>query len=166
MSSAHRHARLIEQRGAVVRMDAGHVEGHHRALHLGIAGSVERDAGDGGERVQAAGGELALVRAHALHAELVEIVHRGVQSHRLRDGRRAGLEAPRQVVPLGVVDPDLLDHLAATHGGLGGLEHFAAAVEDADAGRAEHLVAGEYIEVATQRGQVEPEVWRRLGAVQ
>ena len=57
-------------------------------------------------------------------------------------GGGARLEAPGQVVPLGVIDPDFLDHLAPAAAGLETVEHRPPAVQDADAGRAEHLVGG------------------------
>jgi hypothetical protein len=79
---------------------------------------------------------------------------------------RAGLEAPRQVVPLRAVDPDLLDHLAAAPGRLELVQHLAAPVEHADARGPEHLVAGEGVEVGAERVQVEWEMRHRLGAVE
>jgi len=85
-------------------------------------------------------GERLLVLVHALHAELLEILDGGGEADGLRDGRRAGLKPPRQVVPGRAIDPDLFDHLAATPRGLEGLEHSAATVQHTEAGRAEHLV--------------------------
>ena len=123
MPGADRDAPLVEQRGAVVRVDPLDVERDDRALDLGVPRPVHRDAGDRRERVEALRGDRLLVGGHARHAELVEVLDGGVEADGGRDRRRARLEAPRQVVPLRVVDPDLLDHLAAAPGRLERLEH-------------------------------------------
>src|SRR5712692_2634525 len=113
MPRPHADSALVEQGGAVVGVDALHVEGDHGAPELGMARPVEGHAGDALQSVDGEPAESALVSLDPGHAELVEIVYGRVETDGFGDGRRAGLEAPRQVIPLRVVDPDLFDHLAA-----------------------------------------------------
>src|SRR5439155_1553349 len=97
--------------------------------------------------------------------ELLEVSDRGGQSNRLGDGRGPRLEPPGQVVPLGAVDPHFLDHLAAAATWLEAVENGPPAVHDADAGRAQHLVRREHVEVTSQRGHIDPHVRSRLSPV-
>src|SRR3989475_540484 len=115
MPRPHADPPLIEEGGAVVRVNSLHVEGDHGAPELGIARPVKGDAGNALEGVHGETAQGALVSLHPRHPKLVQVHHRCVEADRLRDGRGARLEAPRQIVPLRVVDPDLLDHLAAAH---------------------------------------------------
>src|SRR5215470_1261004 len=166
MPGAHRDASLVQDRRTIVGVNAVHREGHDSAFDLGIPRPVDRDAGDADEPVQTACREVALVRRHPLHAELGEVLHGRPETHGARDGWRARLEAPRQVVPLGVIDPDLLDHLAAAPCGLERLQRLAASVEHADPRRAQHLVTREHVEVGPQRRQIQRQVGSALRAVE
>src|SRR5215470_12740133 len=166
MARPHGDPALVEEGGSIVRMDAVHVEGDHRALDLGVARPIDRETVDASERVEAPRRQVALVGGHALHTQLAQIFHGGAQPHGAGDGRCAGLEAPRQVVPLGMIDPHFLDHLAPAPRRLEGFQDLPSSVENADAGGPEHLVAGEDVEVRAHRGEVEGQVRRALGAVQ
>ena len=105
------------------------------------------------------------MRAHGVHAQPVQVVDRRPQPDDLGDRLGAGLELPRQVVVGRALDADGLDHVAARLEGVHGLEQLAPAVEDPGAGRAEHLVAAEGVEVAAQRAHVNRLMGRALGAV-
>ncbi len=69
-----------------------------------------------------------------------EIVDGGAERDDVGDVRRAGLELVGQVGVRARLVGHALDHLTAAEERVHGLEKVALAVEDADAGRAEHLV--------------------------
>ena len=64
-----------------------------------------------------------------------------------------------------LLEGDVLDHVAAALPGRHGFEDARAAIDDADAGRREHLVAGEDEEVGVQRLHVDRHVRDRLRPV-
>jgi hypothetical protein len=156
---------LIEQRGHVVRVQAVHAERDHRAAWHASPRSVHGHARNGGQLLDGGAGQGALVLGHSLHPELLEIRDRRHEPHGFCDRRSAWLEAPRQIVPPRPIDPDLLDHLAATARGLEGVQHCAPGPQNADARRPEHLVAREDVEVTAQRGHIERKVRRGLSAI-
>ena len=69
------------------------------------------------------------------------------------------------VVPLGPAEVHLADHVAAAHERRHRVEDRLAAPQDARAGRGEHLVPAEHVEVAADRRHVDRDVRHRLGAV-
>ena len=101
-----------------------------------------------------------------LHAERAEVVHGGAQADGFGDGRRARLELPGQLVRGEALEGDGADHVAAAQEGGHGFEQLALAVEDADAGRAAHLVAGEGQEVHVERLHVHGQVGHALRGVE
>ena len=147
-------------------MDTLDVEGHHRALDLGIARSIDGHAGKAAEGIEATSGEAPLVGGHPVHAQLAEILHCRAEADGARDGRCPGLEAPGEVVPLGVIDPHFLDHLAPAPGRLESVQDFPAPIEDADARRSQHLVPGEHVKVGSHGDQIQGKVRSSLGAVE
>ena len=106
-------------------------------------------------------GEGVLVGRDAVHAQLAEVVDGGTQAHRLGGVGRARLEPLRRRGVGRRLHPDGLDHRAAGDERRHRVQQLAAAPEDADAGGAEHLVAGERREVDA-RGR--PRRARRCGA--
>ena len=118
-----------------------------------------------GEHLERVRDELALVLAHAVHPQLAQVVGGDAEADRGGDVRRAGLELPGDVVELGPAQLDLADHVAAGHERRHRVEQLAAAPQDAGAGRAQHLVAGEDVEVGAQLLHVDRQVRHRLGAV-
>ena len=103
--------------------------------------------------------------AHALHAQRRQVVERGAQADGGGDVRRARLELVGHVVERRVPQVDLADHLAAAHERRHGLQELPARPERAGAGRAEHLVAGEDVEVGAEVLDVDGPWGTRLGAV-
>src|SRR5207245_2945344 len=110
-------------------------------------------------------GDLHLVRADGIQAASAQVVDGCPESDHLGDRLRAGLELPGQVVIGGALDADRLDHVATGHERVHRLEQLAASVQDAGACRAEHLVAAEGIEVASQCPDVHRLVRRALRSV-
>ena len=90
-----------------------------------------------------------------VEADRLEVGDGGTEPDGLADGGSAGLELPRDVVDSEAVQPDIADHLAAAEERRHRLEQLLACPQDADAGRAEHLVAGEGEEVDTEAAHVE-----------
>ena len=99
------------------------------------------------------------------HAERRQVVDRGAQADEAGDVRRAGLELVRRVVEHGALEAHLADHLAAADEGRHRGEVLAPRPQRAGAGRAAHLVAGEGVEIAADRGDVDGAVRRGLRAV-
>ena len=60
-----------------------------------------RTPGTSAQPLQRVRRQLAVVREHRVHAERFEVVDRGAEADRLGDRHGAGLELPRQLVPLG-----------------------------------------------------------------
>ena len=78
-----------------------------------------------------------------LAVEAGQEVDRRPETDRAGEVRRAGLELVGGVVVDGLLEADRQDHVAAALIGGHLLEQLAPAVEDADAGRPVHLVAGQ-----------------------
>ena len=86
------------------------------------------------------------MRAHAVHAERVEVVDRGAEPDRLGGRRGARLELVGQLVPGRVLALDARDHVAAAEERAHRAQELAPPVQQADR-RAERLVAGPGVEV-------------------
>src|SRR6266436_712218 len=166
MSSAYRDTAFVEKRRAVVGVDALDVEGHYRPLDLRITRSVDRHPGNALERIETASGEIPLMGGHALHPELAQILYRRAETDDARDGRRARLEAPGKIVPLGMIDPHFLDHLAPAPSGLQLLQHLPAPVENTDARRSQHFVPRERVAVRPHGGHSQRKVRGAVGTVE
>ena len=80
--------------------------------------------------------------------------------------RRAGLELPRQLVVRRLLERHRQDHVAAALPRRHRFEQRLAAVQHADAGRAEHLVRREAVEIAIERLHVDDAVRHGLRAVE
>ena len=80
VAGAHADGLLVEQRGHVVRVDALDVEGHHAHAVLERLRSVDRHARDLLQAREEVAGEGQLVGVDLVHADGLEIVHRGAQS--------------------------------------------------------------------------------------
>ena len=150
-----------------MRVDVGEVERNHARGKCGIPGPVERQAArlkrrEAFERVAEQG---AFVRAHPVHAELREIVHRRCKRDGVGDVARTGFEFPGELVEGRVLVLNLADHVAAGKERRHRFEQLALAVEQADAGRAEHLVAAEREEIDVERLHVDRHMRNALRAV-
>src|SRR5882672_12243943 len=140
----------VEQRGDVVRVEPFDSERDHGPAVDGHRRAVDRDPWSSSEALERLASERLLVLADSFHADLLQIFDRRGKPYRLGDRWRARLEAPGKVIPLGAIDPDLLDHLAAAAPGLQSIEHRSPAVHDADPGGPEHLVGREHVKVTSQ----------------
>ncbi len=117
------------------------------------------------ERLKGILGDLALVGAHSVHAQRAQVIDSGSEPDHLGDRLRAGFELPGQVVISRALDADGPDHVPAGHERVHSLEQLTPAVQDSGAGRPEHLVPAEGVEVASQRAHVGSLVWRALRTV-
>ena len=77
----------------------------------------------------------------------------------------AGLEFLRRVLEHALLEGHVLDHAAAALPRRHRFQLLGLAVEHADAGRAEHLVAGQHVEIGAERLHVDRHVTHGLGAV-
>ena len=94
------------------------------------------------------------------------IVDRRAEPDGVGDVAGAGFEPLRRCLEDASLERNVLDHIAATLPRRRRLEQLGLAVEHADAGRAEHLVAGEDVEVGIERLHIDPHVRDGLGAVE
>ena len=155
VAGADADAVAAEDLGDVVRVDAVERERDDAAATLGVGGAVDGEPLDLAEALERVGGELALVGAHRRPCRARQEVDRGAQADRLGDGGGARLELRGQLGVGGLVALDALDHVAAADPRRHRLEQLAAAVQDADAGRAVGLVAGPGVEVGAERLDVD-----------
>ena len=109
--------------------------------------------------------QFGLAGFHVRHAQRVQVVHGRAQPDETGDVGRAGFEPVRRVVEHRAVEAHFLDHLAAADEGRHGLQVFLARPQRAGAGGAAHLVAGERVEIAADRGDIDRAVRHRLRAV-
>ena len=110
-------------------------------------------------------GELVFVAGDLFEADEVEVIDRGAEGDGGRDRRRAGFELGRQLGGREAVGPDAVDHAAAAEERRHGVEQFFAAVQHADAGGGEHLVAAEGEEIGAHFADVRREVRHALGGI-
>ena len=103
---------------------------------------------------------------NTVKAHLVEVAHGGGEGDRLGDRLGAGFEALRGREEVGAFHRDGADHRAAGAERRQRVQQFGAPVEHADAGRAEHFVAGEGGEVHVEGDDVEATVRCRLAGVE
>src|SRR5262245_14553736 len=90
----------VEHLGDVVRVDARQVEWHYAAAGVGVQRAVQLDAGDARRQdLERVVDELTLVVADAVHPDRGQVVDRDAETDGVTDGRRPGLELPRDVVP-------------------------------------------------------------------
>ena len=143
---------------------AGDLEAEDRALAGTVAQhpqpvvALQPRYGAGVERVFVGGDRLAV-----LHHQPVE---RGAPADRLQDRRGASLEAVGRVGVGDGVHRHSADHLAAALVGGEPRQRLLTTDQRSDAGRPEQLVAGEDVEVASDRLHVDAAMHYRLAAVQ
>ncbi len=111
------------------------------------------------------GVQCLLVALDRGNVESSQIVQRGAEADDAGDRRRAGLEAQGRGMELGVLIIGDAHHLAAELPVTQLQQRFAAAVQYADAIRPVELMAGEHVEIATQRGHVVTAVHHALRTV-
>ena len=159
VAGADADALAVAQLGDVVGVHARQLERDHAAAPVGVRRAEDPQALDLRQALERVGREVALVGAHPLHPDLGQVVDRRAQSDALGDRRGAGLELPRQLVPGGGVEVDARDHVAAAEERPHRLEQLAAAVQHADAGGAECLVAGPGVEVGAELVGASTGIW-------
>ena len=165
VTGPHRDPFPVDQRRQVVGMDVGQRERDGPPVQLGIARPIERDAGDILQPLHRVIDQRALVGAHRVHAEAVEVIDRGPEPNAFSNAGSPGLELPGQVVPAGFVELDPLDHVPAAKEGRHRFEQGPSGPEHANSGRPAHLMAAEGIEVHAQFPDVDWHVRHRLRAV-
>ena len=124
---------------------------------VGVARAVDRQPGHVGEALERVAGEVALVRADRAPCPIAgtksTAAPRPIASAIVR---RAGLELRRRPRPADLVEAATDgDHVPAAEERRHRLEQLAAAVQDADAGRAVGLVPGPGVEVGVDRADVD-----------
>ena len=152
----------VEQRADVVRVPALEVERDDGDLLRRFAHDGE--SFDGLEAFGRRGEQDLLVRVRGL-LDRHHVFQGDAEGDGAGDVRRTGFETLRGLAESGAGEVDLADHVAAELVRRHGVEQLRAAPEHADAGRSEGLVAGEGVEVATERRDVDLEVRGGLAAV-
>jgi len=163
MTGPHRYSLPVERRRDV----GGTVTFEHEGERAGLVGccAEQPDARHGGDQLHRVADELLLVAVDASQAELGDVVERSGQADRVGDAARARLELGRRLGVPGALEGHVADHVPAALPGRHLGQDLWLGVEHADSGWAEHLVAGERIEVHVERVHVDRHVSDRLRAV-
>ena len=166
VAGADGNAGTVQHLGHVVGVDARDVEWDDPAPQPGIERAVQVHIRVLGHQLdQGIADQLELVLADAAHAQCAEVVRGRAEADLGRDVRRPGLELPGDLVELGPAEVDFSDHLAAGQERGHRLEQLPAGPQRTRAGRGEHLVPGEDVEVGADRLDVDRHVGHGLGAV-
>ncbi len=110
--------------------------------------------------------QSALMGADRFKADLLDIIDGGLQPQHPDDMGRSGLEPGRRRGEGRSSEAYLVDHCPAPLPGRHRLEQLGPAPQHSDPGRAVELVAGENVEVAAERGDVDRHSRHRLAAVE
>src|SRR4029450_6298100 len=102
----------IENLGDVVRMDSLDVEADDPRSTLSRR-AIEHDSRPVAEPLQRVRGKVVFGALDRLETGRGDVVDRGAESHRLGDGRRAGLELVREIAPSRLLELNLPDQVAA-----------------------------------------------------
>ena len=129
------------------------------------SGPMMRSTRNGLQAVQQAPGERAPVLGESGPVQPLQPFGRRAESYSAGNWRCARFEAARRNGIGGAFQSDLFDHLAAAHEGWQALKTALTPPQHADAGRAEHLVSGEGVEIGAQRLNVDRSMRRALSTV-
>ena len=165
VAGANADPRTVEDLGHVMGVDARQVERHDAASEF-RGRAVQLDSGDlARQNLQRVCRQLSFVGADGLHAQAHQIFRGRTHPDLSRDVGRAGFELVGDLVPCRTAQVHLADHVAAGHERRHRLEQTAAGPERSGAGWAEHLVAGEDVEVGSQLLHVDRHMRHGLRAV-
>ena len=162
MAAAQCHTALVGYRHRIVRVDAVEEEADQTRAADGRVGTEEPDAFKRGQLLECIGAEFLVVLRDAIAANMVEIVHGGVQPDGTGNVRRAGFEFVRRVFPRALMIIDGENHLAAALIRRGFFEPFAPAIQNPKAGRTAHFMRGEREEIAADLLHVDGAMARTL----
>src|SRR6185312_7744890 len=109
--------------------------------------------------------QLVFGRADAIQTDRVHVIERGAEADEPGYIRRAGFELVWGTGECRLFETDGLDHLAATEKWRHRGEMFLARPQHAGAGRREQFVAGEGVEIATERLYVDGKMRRALRTI-
>src|ERR1700748_2621961 len=110
--------------------------------------------------------QLMFIAGDIGHADMFEVVDGGAQSDSVSDVTGTCFEAARRRLVRRLLEGDIGNHVATSLPGRSLRQHVRLAVEHADSGRREDLVAGEDIEIAIERLDIDGHMRNRLRAVE
>ncbi|MNI18140.1 hypothetical protein D3C73_715370 [compost metagenome] len=163
LARAHGHTFQIQQGSQIVRMRAVDQERHHRCLFRRFADDAQ--AVDAAQLFGEVRQQFGFAGFHVLLPKLLQVVGSHAQADETGDVWGAGFELVRGIVEHGAVEADFLDHLAAAQERRHRVQVLATGPQRTSAGRAAHLVAGDGVEVAADRGDIDLAVRCGLRAV-
>ena len=102
--------------------------------------------------------KIVFVLTDEVHADAGDVVDSGAETDGVGDIAGAGLEFHRGLLVGRMFESDVLDHIAPTLPGVGGIEEIFLAIEHADARGPKDLVAGEDIPIRIEV----PHVYRHM----
>src|SRR5258706_6287328 len=153
MPAAERHPSLIGHRHDVVRMDA--LEKKADQTRASNGWSKKANVLHGRELFEGVGAQFLIMMSDAFAADTVQIIHGDVQTDGARDVRSAGFEAMRRGFPGASMIIDRKDHLPTTPVWGRLFEALATTIENAEAGRAAHFMAGKNKKIAADLLHIE-----------
>ena len=163
MPAAQRHAPLIGHRHDIVRVNVLQEKTHQPGPAR--FWPEQSDVVQPRKLIVRVGRQVLVVPENVLAPDAVQVIHRGMQSDRTGDVRRAGLELVRRVFVARLVKIDAQNHLPAPLPGRHGLEQFLPAVKHADARRPANLVAREGQEITPDLPDIHRTMSRALRRV-
>jgi hypothetical protein len=142
-------------------VDAFEIERDHTASGLGLR-PVEIHVLHLPHLLQGIAHQGMFVRLYLLHTQLLEVFHSNTETYPLGNRGRSRLKFPRQVVPARALKGHFADHVAATEERFHLFQDVPFAIQPADAGRAEHLVARKGKKIAIEGAHVDRHMWDTL----
>ena len=163
VAGTDRDAVAIENGSNVVRVDSIHDERNYAGLLAG--GADQSHSRNRGQRSRRMGEQGVLVPLGGRKVDGVQVIDGSAEADNAGDVGGPCFEFIREVVVRRFLKGDGADHVAAALPRRHFSEQRGLAIEYADAGWTEDLVAGEYVEIAIEFANVHGQMRNRLGAV-
>ena len=139
VSRPNRNALLIQDRADIMRMDTLDDKGEYRRLVRG--GPDQSNRGNRRQRLCGIVQQFTFVSGDRVHSDGQQVVDGGAESDASGDVGRPRLELEGKIIVGRPLKGNRQDHLPATLIGRHGIQEIVFAVQHADTGRTQHLMA-------------------------
>ena len=166
VSRADIHLVGVENRRNVVRVHTLNREGENAVVFLAALRSEHSEVRNCGEFLHRETAEVRFALQNRIPAELLIVVDCRTDADRTAHIDGARLKLVRELCPGRLLAAHIFNHLAAEQEGRHREQKIPLAVEDADAHRSQHLVAGKREKIHIEVGHIDRNVRHGLRAVQ
>ena len=166
VTHAHGDALGVEQLTHIMRVHTLNSEGYQAGTFGGVGGPEQAHTLNLLKSLNQAGTQFVFPRLNILHAQVLQVAHSSSKSDCLRDTLGTCLKLDGGGHVLGILQTHAGNHGATGQEGRQSLEQFSTAVEGADTGGGQHLVAGECSKVDIHGVEVYGHVRYGLAGVQ